>query len=405
MPGPTSISTRRVTPCAATPRRCLRPRAASCSSRRSRARSRRRRSRDAHVRGDAHDPGQRGVHGAGDACPARGLRRARRALGYLAVRRRRRDRRPHGDDLVDRNDPQPEQAPLARARLRPAGRGRGMDCLARRSQGDPRGRALDPRHSRCPPAYGLAFARRVRPRRRTGRSRAGGRDLSVQSRVSGGNIMITVMDRAQQRLPRATGLLRGRTRGPHALRGGAQRERSAVKMTMMVEPLPQANPRRSGVGEMYTIATLGSHSALQILKGARDEGFGTLAIASRETARLYSSYSFIDEVITISKYSDFMGLVPELEKRKIIIVPHGSFVAYLSLDEHKKMNIPYFGNKAVLDWEASRELQRDWLLRAGLKLPRQFKTGAEIDRPVIVKLYGAQGGKGYMFLRAVQLDD
>ena len=89
-----------------------------------------------------------------------------------------------------------------------------------------------------------------------------------------------------------------------------------------------------------------------------------------------------------------MALVPELEKRKIIIVPHGSFVAYLSLEEHKKMPIPYFGNKAVLDWEASRELQRQWLTRAGLKVPRQFKTGAEIDRPVIVKLYGAQGGKG-----------
>ena len=94
-----------------------------------------------------------------------------------------------------------------------------------------------------------------------------------------------------------------------------------------------------------------------------------------------------------------MSLVPELEKRKIIIVPHGSFVAYLSLEEHKRMSIPYFGNKAVLDWEASRELQRDWLTRAGLKVPRQFKTGAEIDRPVIVKFYGAQGGKGYLFLR------
>ncbi|HEX3465861.1 MAG TPA: formate--phosphoribosylaminoimidazolecarboxamide ligase, partial [Candidatus Elarobacter sp.] len=170
-------------------------------------------------------------------------------------------------------------------------------------------------------------------------------------------------------------------------------------MTMMVEPLTQTESHRSGVGEMYTIATLGSHSALQILKGAHDEGFKTLAIANRDTERLYRAFAFVDEVITIDRYSDFMSLVPELERRKIIIVPHGSFVAYLSLEEHKKMRIPYFGNKAVLDWEASRELQRDWLLRAGLKLPRQFKTGAEIDRPVIVKLYGAQGGKGYMFLR------
>ncbi|MGH7728134.1 MAG: formate--phosphoribosylaminoimidazolecarboxamide ligase [Vulcanimicrobiaceae bacterium] len=159
------------------------------------------------------------------------------------------------------------------------------------------------------------------------------------------------------------------------------------------------SPSTAALGEFYTIATLGSHSALQILKGAHDEGFRTLAIANRETERLYRSFAFVDEVIAIERYSDFISLVPELERRKIIIVPHGSFVAYLSLEEHKRMRIPYFGNKAVLDWEASRELQRQWLARAGLHLPRQFRTGAEIDRPVIVKLYGAAGGKGYMFLR------
>ncbi|MGH7754932.1 MAG: formate--phosphoribosylaminoimidazolecarboxamide ligase, partial [Vulcanimicrobiaceae bacterium] len=99
-------------------------------------------------------------------------------------------------------------------------------------------------------------------------------------------------------------------------------------------------------------------------------------------------------------YQDFLSIEPRLANNaKTIVVPHGSFVAYLSLDENKEMKLPYFGNKAILDWEASRELQRQWLSRAGLKLPRQFKTGAEIDRPVIVKLYGAQGGKGYMFLR------
>lgn len=31
----------------------------------------------------------------------------------------------------------------------------------------------------------------------------------------------------------------------------------------------------------YTIATLGSHSSLQILKGAKDEGFKTLCIAKK----------------------------------------------------------------------------------------------------------------------------
>ncbi|HEY3674456.1 MAG TPA: formate--phosphoribosylaminoimidazolecarboxamide ligase [Candidatus Tumulicola sp.] len=149
----------------------------------------------------------------------------------------------------------------------------------------------------------------------------------------------------------------------------------------------------------YTIATLGSHSALQILKGAHDEGFKTLAISNRVTERLYRSFKFVDEVITLNNYSEFSNIIDDLASRKVIIVPHGSFVAYLSLEEQKKMTIPYFGNKAVLDWEASRELQRQWLSRAGLQLPRQFRSGAEIDRPVIVKLYGAQGGKGYMFIQ------
>ncbi|GAC1444672.1 MAG: formate--phosphoribosylaminoimidazolecarboxamideligase [Vulcanimicrobiaceae bacterium] len=170
----------------------------------------------------------------------------------------------------------------------------------------------------------------------------------------------------------------------------------------MIAPALLRTGAQAKSSDFYTIATLGSHSALQILKGAHDEGFRTLAIANRETERLYRSYAFVDEVIGIDHYGQFMGLVPDLERRKMIIVPHGSFVAYLSLDEHKKMKIPYFGNKAVLDWEASREKQREWLTRANLTLPRQFVTGAEIDRPVIVKMYGAQGGKGYLFVRDAQ---
>ena len=88
-----------------------------------------------------------------------------------------------------------------------------------------------------------------------------------------------------------------------------------------------------------------------------------------------------------------------MNERKVILVPHGSFVAYLSMDEHKRMTTPYFGNKAVLDWEADRMRQREWLTKAGLRMPRQFTKASEIDRPVIVKLYGALGGKGYLFVK------
>lgn len=149
----------------------------------------------------------------------------------------------------------------------------------------------------------------------------------------------------------------------------------------------------------YTIATLGSHSALQILKGAKDEGFKTLAVTLPNRLPFYKNFSFIDEIITIPSFAEFGKLEKELLKRDIILVPHGSFVAYLGIEKNKKLSIPYFGNKAVLDWEADRKKQRDWLKKAKINLPKQFKNVDDIKYPVIVKSYGAAGGHGYFYAR------
>ncbi len=150
----------------------------------------------------------------------------------------------------------------------------------------------------------------------------------------------------------------------------------------------------------YTIVTLGSHSALQILKGAKDEGFKTAVISTPNRVSLYKSYSnFIDEVIEIKSWGEFPQLEKQLLKRNAIIIPHGSFVAYLGMEENKNMQVPYFGNKKVLDWEENRKMQRDWMEKSGVKVPHLFKRGDKIDRAVIVKSYGAAGGKGYFTAR------
>ncbi|MBI2086346.1 formate--phosphoribosylaminoimidazolecarboxamide ligase [Candidatus Daviesbacteria bacterium] len=148
----------------------------------------------------------------------------------------------------------------------------------------------------------------------------------------------------------------------------------------------------------YTIVTLGSHSALQILKGAKDEGFKTALVVIPDRIPLYKSYdNFIDKILKINKWRDF----PKLEKdlRNCIVIPHGSFVAYLGMDENKKMKVLYFGNKKVLEWEENRKMQRGWMEESGIKVPHRFKKGDKIDRPVIVKSYGAAGGKGYFVSR------
>ena len=157
---------------------------------------------------------------------------------------------------------------------------------------------------------------------------------------------------------------------------------------------PKTNRRNQ-----FKIATLGSHTALQILKGAKDEGFKTICVATSDRVSLYNRFKFIDQIITIAKFSDFPKIENQLIKQNAIIIPHGSFVAYLGLDENKKMKVAYFGNKKVLDWESDRLKQRQWLQMADVPVPKRFKKGDKINRPVIVKSYGAAGGHGYFFAK------
>ncbi len=152
------------------------------------------------------------------------------------------------------------------------------------------------------------------------------------------------------------------------------------------------------MNNQYTITTLGSHSALQILKGAHDEGFKTLVIALNKQISFYKRYSFIDEIIGVNAFSEFPEIEKKLKDKKIIVIPHGSFVAYLGMEGNKKMTLPYFGNKKVLDFEFDRVKQGEWLKKAGINTPKEFKDIKDVEFPVIIKSFGAAGGKGYFLV-------
>lgn len=150
----------------------------------------------------------------------------------------------------------------------------------------------------------------------------------------------------------------------------------------------------------YTIATLGSHSALQILKGAKDEGFKTLAICLKGREKPYQLFGVADKIITINSYQELPKIDKKIASQNIIFIPHASLIAYLGYKKVEKMKMNYFGNKKILRWEADRKLERKWLKKAGLKLPVIFDSPEEIDRPVIVKFYGARGGRGYFLAKS-----
>lgn len=149
----------------------------------------------------------------------------------------------------------------------------------------------------------------------------------------------------------------------------------------------------------FCIATLGTHSALQILKGAKDEGFRTIAICKKGNEKPYKMFGVADEIISVDEYKDITKLLPELRKKNAILIPHASFVAYMGHEAVEKLDIMYYGNKKILRWEADRTAERKWLKNAGLTLPKIFDDPADIDRPVIVKFHGAGGGKGYFLAR------
>jgi 5-formaminoimidazole-4-carboxamide-1-(beta)-D-ribofuranosyl 5'-monophosphate synthetase len=151
--------------------------------------------------------------------------------------------------------------------------------------------------------------------------------------------------------------------------------------------------------KQYKIATLGSHSALQILRGAKDEGFETICICEKGRAKPYESFKVADRIIMLDSFKDFPKIAKQLKDENAIIIPHGTFVDALGT-AIEKVDMNYFGNRSVLKWEADRHMQRDWLAKAGLPLPKIFEKPEDIDCPAIIKFYGARGGKGFFLAKS-----
>ena len=120
------------------------------------------------------------------------------------------------------------------------------------------------------------------------------------------------------------------------------------------------------------IGTLGSHSALNIFKGAKEEGFRTVCVCKEKDAILYKKFPLADEIIIVEDFTELLSeaLQEKLRRLNVVLIPHGSFTAYLSTKQlTSSLYVPMFGNRQLLHWEASREKQAEWLRKAGLRLP------------------------------------
>lgn len=153
------------------------------------------------------------------------------------------------------------------------------------------------------------------------------------------------------------------------------------------------------------VATIGSHSALDVCDGAVEEGFRTIAVCERGREAPYSRYfravrdsdgratrGFVDDAIVVPKFRDVLAekIQDHLRAQNAIFIPNRSFTSYCDLTEiEERFMVPLLGSRNLLRTE-EREEERSyyWILeKAKLPAPEKLEDPKDIDGLVIVKLH------------------
>ncbi len=141
------------------------------------------------------------------------------------------------------------------------------------------------------------------------------------------------------------------------------------------------------------IGVLGSHSALEIASGAKQEGLETVVVCQKGREKTYTKYyaGIFDHVLMLDKFADITSEnnVKKLTDLNTVFVPNRSFSVYAGYEPiENKFTVPLMGNRAMLRTE-ERNTPRNQLYllqKAGIATPKIFKSPKNIDRLVIVKV-------------------
>jgi len=142
--------------------------------------------------------------------------------------------------------------------------------------------------------------------------------------------------------------------------------------------------------EKISIGVIGSHSALDVLDGARKNRFKTTVICEKGREDPYERFNrIIDDLIILDKFSDIYSIQDELIEDNCIFIPNRSFAVYCDTNRiEKEFKVPIFGSRNLLKVEERVGLHNYYeiLQEANIRAPKIFKNPAEIDSPVICKI-------------------
>ncbi len=149
-----------------------------------------------------------------------------------------------------------------------------------------------------------------------------------------------------------------------------------------------------------TIGVLGGHSALDVCAGAKKYGFKTVAVCQKGREQTYAKYfktrdngkkGIIDEIIVVDKFADVAkkDVQEKLRKMNTIFVHNRYFWVYCAFEEiENDFMVPIFGTRNMVRLEERHVENNQYsiLLKAGIRIPKIFKSPEEIDRLAIVKV-------------------
>jgi 5-formaminoimidazole-4-carboxamide-1-(beta)-D-ribofuranosyl 5'-monophosphate synthetase len=156
------------------------------------------------------------------------------------------------------------------------------------------------------------------------------------------------------------------------------------KMKDMIE---EFNPKKVRIG------ILGSHSALEIASGAKQEKLETVVVCEKGREKTYAKYyrNLFDHIIIVDKFADIIS--PKVQKKlqdlNTVFVPSRSFSVYAGYENiEKKFMVPLLGNRSMLRTEERNtpKNQHYLLQKAKIQVPKIFESPDEIDSLAIVKV-------------------
>jgi 5-formaminoimidazole-4-carboxamide-1-(beta)-D-ribofuranosyl 5'-monophosphate synthetase len=145
-----------------------------------------------------------------------------------------------------------------------------------------------------------------------------------------------------------------------------------------------------------TVGTIGSHSALEVMDGAKDEKLKTVCICQKGRDLPYRRFKRLaDEIIMVEKFSDILNRENQERLRDLsaVMVAHRSFTAYLGYDNiENNFKVPVFGNRSMLRAEERTAPRNQYYLleKAGIRHPKLYRRPSDIDGPAMVKVQEAR---------------